>query len=136
MSSWQVYVRYRRQKQTADAYAASRLQQQVFLAWAQEACQARDKAYAAVNMASRVQARVHNQTLFQCFAAWRARVQRAAAVQVRGQAGLQGSIIMAPVLQLGVASSVLAAAAYCCDRCQLTNTTERGRQVQVVMPLG
>jgi hypothetical protein len=86
MSSWQVYVKCRRQKATADAYAASRLQQQVFLAWAQEACQARGKVYAAVNMASRVQARVHNQTLFRCFAAWRARVQRAAAVQVRRQA--------------------------------------------------
>lgn len=82
MISWQLFVKHRRQQATADAYAASKLQQQVFLAWAQEACHARCKATAAVNMAARVQARVHNQLLFQCFAAWRTRVARASAIKV------------------------------------------------------
>jgi hypothetical protein len=83
MSSWQLYVRYRRQRATADAFAASRLQQLVFLAWAQEAGQARSKATAAVNMAARVQARMHNQLLFECFPAWRERAQRSSAIKVR-----------------------------------------------------
>lgn len=82
LSSWQLFVKHRQQKATADAYAASRLQQRVFLAWVEEACQARSKAHAAVNMAARVQARMHNQLLFQCFAAWRAQAQKAAAIQV------------------------------------------------------
>jgi hypothetical protein len=77
-----MYMRYRRQKATADAYAASKLQQQVFLAWSQEAGQARSKATAAVNMAARVQARVHNQLTYECFAAWREQAQRASAVKV------------------------------------------------------
>lgn len=83
MSSWQLYVRYRRQKAIADAFAASRLQQLVFFAWAQEAGQARSKATAAVNMAARVQARMHNQLLFECFAAWREQAQRSSALTVR-----------------------------------------------------
>lgn len=80
MSSWQLYVRYRHQKATADAYAASKMQQQVFFAWGQEAGQARSKATAAVNLAARVQARV--QLTFECFAAWREQAQRASAVKV------------------------------------------------------
>lgn len=86
MNSWQVYIKYRRNKATADAYAASKMQQQVFLAWSQEAGQARSKATAAVNMAARVQARVHNQLVFECFAAWREQAQKAAAVKVGRQA--------------------------------------------------
>ena len=81
--SWQLAVKHRHQKLTADAYAASKLQQQVFLAWADAACQARSKASAAVNMAARVQARVHNQLLLHCFAAWHERMARAVALKVR-----------------------------------------------------
>lgn len=82
LSSWQLFVKHQQQKATADAYAASRLQQHVFLAWVGEACQARSKAHAAVNMAARVQARMHNQLLFQSFAAWRSQAQQSAALQV------------------------------------------------------
>jgi hypothetical protein len=82
MSSWQVFVKHQQQKATADTYAGSRLQQRVFLAWVEEACQARSKANAAVNMTARVQARVHNQLLFECFAAWRTQSQQAAAFKV------------------------------------------------------
>lgn len=82
VSSWQVFVKHQQQKATADTYAGSRLQQRVFLAWVEEACQARSKAHAAVNMAARVQARMHNQLVFECFAAWRTQSQQAAAFKV------------------------------------------------------
>jgi hypothetical protein len=78
-ASWRQYVQYRQQRTTADAHACSRLQQRTLLGWAQLVCLARSQAMAAVDMASRVVARLHNRLLFESFTGWRSSARRAAA---------------------------------------------------------
>ncbi|KAF8062705.1 aldo-keto reductase 2 [Scenedesmus sp. PABB004] len=81
LSAWQSHVQRRRQAAVADAYACARRQQRAFLAWAGLACAARHKATAAVDMAARAAARLHNRLLAEAFAGWRAAATRSAALR-------------------------------------------------------
>lgn len=82
LAAWQQHVRARQHKATAAKYSAARLQQRVFLLWAQQACLSRSKAWAAVDMAARVLACTQNRLACSCWEAWRAQAAHGAAFKV------------------------------------------------------